>query len=46
MKIHISYISLIIIIISSSIFFINKVENNLDNRCWKIIKEIAESEGI
>lgn len=45
-KIHIIYLSLIIIIISGSSIHVKQVKENQDKRCWEMIKEIAESKEI
>jgi preprotein translocase subunit YajC len=45
-KIHIIYISLIVITIGGFSFLISDIESNQDKKCWEMIKEIAKSKEI
>jgi len=45
-KIHIIYISLIVIIVTGFSFSIKQVQENQDERCWDMVKEMSESKGI
>ena len=45
-KIHIIYLSLIIILISGSSIHVKQVKENLDNRCCEIIKDKEERKEI
>ncbi|MDC1189445.1 hypothetical protein N8209_01430 [Gammaproteobacteria bacterium] len=45
-KIHITYISLIVVIVIGFSFSIKEVQDERDDRCWEMIKKMSESKGI
>ena len=45
-KIHIIYISLIVVIVTGFSFSIKEVQDEQDDRCWEMIKKMSESKEI
>jgi hypothetical protein len=45
-KIHIIYISLIVVIVTGFSFSIKQVQENQDDSCWEMIKKMSESKEI
>jgi hypothetical protein len=45
-KIHVIYISLLVIVITGFSFYVAQIEDSQDQRCWEMLKEIAGSKEI